>query len=411
MGDLIHPSAPAPPPEPEPIKVNSRSVAVNGLFVIALTLAVYFAKPVLLPVAFALLFSLVLFPIHARLVRWLRMPQQLSATLILVAFMGAIIWGAVNLRQPAIDWFDKLPGSMEQIEAKVQSLRAPISQMSEVAAKIDELANMPQSASPTPAPAPAGKIPGGKVETRRPSQTAEPVTTVKTTVPPPDGKPLKVEVSSGGISQLLWTNISQFGVHLIMTMVLMFFMLSYGEVVYKRLASRSRALSITSEVTSNVSSYLFTVTVINAALGVCIGIAMYLLGMPNPVLWGVLGALLNYVPYLGSMVGEIIVFFVALLTFDSFGRILAVPGVYLILTTLEGSFITPMILGNQFTLNPIFIFIWLLFWSWYWGIPGGIIAMPLLMAFKIVCDHFAATEWISDMISLDHPRRRWRIQT
>lgn len=385
-------------PTPEPPRIRPRSIAINGLFTLALMLVIYVAKPVLLPIFFALLLSLVLYPVHLRLIRWLRFPPQVSAMVILIGFILAIAWASMNLTQPAIAWFGNLPGSIDQIQAKVQHLREPISRVSAVAERIDELTNLP--AQETPEPSNRIKAADGLRTPRGPIPR-----------PTPDpAQPVTVKVATGGIGETVITNVSQFGVHFAMTVILMFFMLAYGDVFNRRLAGRGRAMQITREISSNVSSYLFTVTVINTCLGIAIGIAMYLLGMPNPVLWGVMAAVVNYVPYLGALVGIATVFFVALITFDGIGQIIVVPLVYFSITSIEGNFITPMVLGNRFTLNPIFIFIWLLFWGWFWGVPGGVIAMPLLMAFKIVCDHFKSMEAVSDMISLD-PRRRWRIQS
>jgi predicted PurR-regulated permease PerM len=130
-----------------------------------------------------------------------------------------------------------------------------------------------------------------------------------------------------------------------------------------------------------------TITLINAGLGLAVGIAMSWLGMPNPVLWGVMTGCFNFIPYLGAVSSAIILTLVALLTFDGLDRALLVPSMFMGLTTLEGFFVTPMIVGHRLTLNPVAIFIWLTFWGWLWGVPGMLLAVPLLATLKIVCDH------------------------
>lgn len=125
---------------------------------------------------------------------------------------------------------------------------------------------------------------------------------------------------------------------------------------------------------------------------------MAALDMPNPVLWGVMAGLLNFVPYLGAIVGTGVVALVAVLTFDDVGRVLIPPVSYLALTSLEGQFITPTILGRRLRLNPVVIFVWLVFWGWIWGVPGALVAVPMLAAFKIVCDRVENLRPVGDFL-------------
>jgi predicted PurR-regulated permease PerM len=126
---------------------------------------------------------------------------------------------------------------------------------------------------------------------------------------------------------------------------------------------------------------------VNVGFGIAVGSGLWLVGMPNPILWGILAGVLNYVPYLGGLVGYIIVGFVALTVFDTTGRALMAPGVYFLLNIIEGNIITPAILGRELTLNPVMIFAWLIFWGWIWGIPGALLAIPLLTMTKIIADN------------------------
>jgi predicted PurR-regulated permease PerM len=176
--------------------------------------------------------------------------------------------------------------------------------------------------------------------------------------------------------------------------ILLYFLLASGDLfllklvrVLPRFEDKKIAVTIVHEVRHDVSHYLLTITLINIGLGVATGIAMFWLGMPNPLLWGVMAASFNFIPYLGAMASAIILTLVALLTFDELGRILLVPGVFLVLTSLEGGFVTPAIVGRRLTLNPVAIFVWLTFWGWLWGVPGMLLAVPMLAILKIVCDH------------------------
>ena len=116
-------------------------------------------------------------------------------------------------------------------------------------------------------------------------------------------------------------------------------------------------------------------------------------------MWGVMVAVLNFVPYLGAFVGIVCMTFGAVLSFDSFGFSLIFPGCYLLLATLEGNFITPMVMGRSLTLNPVLVLLSLTFWGWMWGIVGVILAVPILAAFKIFCTHIEQMEPLAEFMS------------
>lgn len=113
---------------------------------------------------------------------------------------------------------------------------------------------------------------------------------------------------------------------------------------------------------------------------------MFVLGMPNPILWGVIAALLTFIPYLGHLIGVAVVSLAAA-TFDELGRIAMAGGIYWGMAVIEGTFVTPLILGRRLTLNPVVVLFSLFFWGWIWGIGGALLAVPLIGAVKICCDH------------------------
>jgi predicted PurR-regulated permease PerM len=152
------------------------------------------------------------------------------------------------------------------------------------------------------------------------------------------------------------------------------------------LDDKKRAVEIYRQIEVDVSTYLSVVTLINIGFGCVIGVSMYLLGMPNPLLWGVMAAVLAYIPYLGALVGIVTVTIVAILTFDDIYRIIMVPIVYFILDNIQGNLIMPMVLGGRLALNPVVIFIWLIFCGWIWGITGALLAVPLLAIIRIISD-------------------------
>jgi predicted PurR-regulated permease PerM len=150
---------------------------------------------------------------------------------------------------------------------------------------------------------------------------------------------------------------------------------------------KRRAVSIVTEIENKISQYLLTVSMMNALVGLLNGVAVWLLGMPDPLLFGTLAFLLNYVPVLGPVTGMVIFFFVGIFTFPSFWEAFIPAAIYLGIHILEGETITPMLLARRFTLNPVVVISSLMFWDWLWGIPGALLSTPLLAVVKIICDH------------------------
>jgi predicted PurR-regulated permease PerM len=215
-----------------------------------------------------------------------------------------------------------------------------------------------------------------------------------------------VEVKRHPITDTLVSRTPEFVTTVLLLFILLYFLLAFdgvflGKVIklLPTLADKKRAVSIATEIEGQVSRYLFTVTLINLGLGLAVGTAVGLLGLRNPIMWGVMVAILNFVPYLGALTGIVCLTLGAVLSFDSFGYALLFPAVYLFLATLEGNFITPWIMGRSLTLNPVMIILSLTFWGWLWGIAGIILAVPILAAFKIFCAHIEPTEPLAEFLS------------
>jgi predicted PurR-regulated permease PerM len=139
-----------------------------------------------------------------------------------------------------------------------------------------------------------------------------------------------------------------------------------------------------------MSRYLAAVTLINLLLGAAVALAMHLLQMPNPLLWGTMVAILNFAPYIGALVSAAVLSLAALTTFPDIAAALAVPGTFLVLTVLEGQVITPAVLGRRTALSPAIVFISVIIWGWLWGIAGALMAVPIATSLKVICDHSPA---------------------
>jgi predicted PurR-regulated permease PerM len=353
-------AAPQPQPDVEDLTaflqgpLDVRSLSLSILMILAIGGMLYIARAVIMPIVLALLLSFLLSPLVRGLAR-LRLPEPVGAAVVLLTIVGMLALGSYGLWEPATRWFQRLPQSISQLEVKMRSVKQSVEDFSQATQKVEKITKMEGgAASPTL-----------KVEVQRPSLTG---TVLNQT--------LGLAATVGAVT------------------ILLYFLLASGDLfllklvrILPRLADKKIAVTIVHEVQHDISYYLLTITLINAGLGTAVGLAMFGLGMPNPLLWGVMAAVFNFIPYLGAVASMIILTIVAVLTFDDLGRALLVPSVFILLTAIEGSFITPTIVGHRLTLNPVAIFIWLTIWGWLWGVPGMLLAVPLLAALKIVCDH------------------------
>lgn len=334
--------------------VDPRTAALVGLFVLASFYTLYFARPFFLPLVLALLLNLLLSPLVSAMGR-LHVPGSLAAGLVVLALVGAVAGSAYVLVEPAAEWIDRAPSSLERVEAKLRRLLEPVERVNRATQEVEKLAEV---------------------------QGGEP------------GAPQQVQVETESLSAALLRHASEITVGFAVVLVLLYFLLASGDLFLRKLIrvlptleDKKRAVDIARQLQRDLSRYLATVTLINVGLGVCIGVAMYLLDMPNPMLWGVMATVLNFVPYLGAIVGILVIALVAALSFDGVGPMLLPPLVYFLLTATEGYFVTPLILGKRLTLSPVMILLSLLFWGWLWGITGAVLAVPMLAVLKILCDH------------------------
>ena len=215
-----------------------------------------------------------------------------------------------------------------------------------------------------------------------------------------------VEVNRHPITEILYMRTPEFIASALLFSILLYFLLAYDGVFSAKLlklmptlSDKKRVISIAHDIESHISRYLLTVTVINACLGLAVGTTVGLLGLPNPVMWGVVVAVVNFVPYLGALTGIICMTVGAILSFNSLSYALIFPGVYLLFSILEGNFVTPWLMGRSLTLNPVIILLSLTFWGWMWGIPGVILAVPVLATFKIFCAHIKPMEPLAEFLS------------
>jgi predicted PurR-regulated permease PerM len=199
--------------------------------------------------------------------------------------------------------------------------------------------------------------------------------------------------SGPSIAEVLFKGTQHFASGFFETLLILFFLLVSGDTFLRRMVEivptfndKRRVVALSQQIEENVSAYLMTITLMNAAVGVATGLAMWACGLGDPVLWGGIAFLLNYVPIMGPFVGVGLFFFAGLLAIDDLWLAALPAGLYLLIHIIEGETVTPMLLARRFTLNPVLVITSLIFWFWMWGVPGAILAVPMLAIAKIICD-------------------------
>jgi predicted PurR-regulated permease PerM len=207
-------------------------------------------------------------------------------------------------------------------------------------------------------------------------------------------KTQKVEVRKPSLGESLLEPTQDILVGGGIVVVLLFFLLASGDLFLRKLVTvlprfedKKAAVEISRQIEHDISTYLLAITVVNAVFGLAIATAMLFLGMPNPLLWGVMAGLLHFIPFLGAVIGISVVTLVAAVTLDGIGAILLVPAAYFSLNIIEEYVVLPLVMGRRLMLNPVVVLVWLIFWTWLWSVPGALMAVPLLAIVKIICDH------------------------
>lgn len=344
--------------------VNVRSVALTGLFILAVFATLKVAGVFFVPLTLALLLNFV-FASTIRTLQRIWIPPPLGAVLVLGCLIGTVSFGVYKLAVPARDWLTKLPVTARQIERKLVDIKRSIRTMTQAGQEVDRLTDMSGS--------------GEKTQ--------------------------KVEVKKPSIGETLLEPTQDFLIGAGTVLILLFFLLASGDLFLRKLVTvlptledKKAAVEISRQIERDISRYLLSISIINAFFGAAIGVAMFFLGLPNPLLWGVMAGLLHFVPFLGAMVGITVVTLVAAVTLDGLSAILLVPAAYLALNLLEEYVCVPLVLGRRLMLNPVVLFIWLIFWGWMWSIPGALMAVPLLAILKIVCDHLPPLAPLAEFI-------------
>ncbi|MGC1481742.1 MAG: AI-2E family transporter [Chthoniobacterales bacterium] len=344
-----------PPAEEKVDLVSGRVVRTCTILLTLLGVfyTLYFARALILPLILATLLSLLLAPAVRFLRSALRIPTALGAGVVLMTLVGVLALAVVFAIQPASDWVQAIPSRIPDLKSQFEALRGPFAQIAEASEQVEEMAS-------------------GNT----------------------DGETQVVKVQTPSWSGFLMEQTPVFLANVTFMFILLYFLLASGDTFLRKIVRLSprfedkrRTVEIAHEIEHRISRYLGAITIVNLGLGVVIGASAWFLGFGNAILWGVLAFVLNYVPYVGALIGALASLVIGLLTFAEPTQALALPAIYVLANVIEGNLITPMVVSRFLTLNPVVVFISIMFWAWLWNVPGALLAVPILAVIKIVCDH------------------------
>jgi predicted PurR-regulated permease PerM len=326
--------------------------------------SLYLGREFLTPLVLAFLLALTLTPI-VRFLAKRSIPSALSATLLIMFTAGLIAILAYVTSGPISALIADAPSISQKLQDKVHTVQITVAKAIKATAEIDS--------------------------------ATEAVS---------DTNVQKVVVAQPGILSRAAGNAVSIGTTLAITFVLSLFLLASGSMFYEKivqsvpkLSDKKRALRVVYSVEREISRYLFTITIINGGLGLVVGLGLWVIGIPNALVWGVAAAILNFLPYIGALVTILVVAVISLATFDGILLGLVAPMFVLSCNIIEGQFVTPLMLGRRLELNPVAVFISISFWSWIWGFIGALLAVPILVVIKVICDHFDPLQAFGNFLS------------
>lgn len=337
----------APPPRPRP----RGSTALIVLATLAVGYTLWAAQALILPVLLAVFFAMVGNPILRALQR-LYLPRFLAALIVLLGGLALAGVLATQLARPAAAWIQQAPREMRDLGKQLQDLTKPVKEANEAAEKIARAA-------------------GG--------ETASTPKVVRTQVDDPYG------VLARG---------PKIVAALLAVILLTFFFMVFGEKLQRNtialLPTRQQqklTMGILQSMEQEISRYVFTITMINAVVGLVFAALLHLLlgvALQEALLWGTIVAILNFAPYVGPMIGVALMLVMGFVTWHEVGPSLWPAAIFLGLHALEGQFVTPIILGRRLALSPLILILGLMLFGWLWGMVGLLLAVPLLVCVKIV---------------------------
>ena len=346
-----------------PLPSDAKTFFLGGIFVLSALTAAYVAREIVLPMIFAVMLNLLMQPALAALER-LRVPRVLGSILLILIVFATIVGIGAAVSGPAEAWIVKLPEGIPRIQERLNFLDAPANTLRRFLAAVNSFGS-------------------GGLQQSSPG--------------PFDG---------GAIVSSVFSGTRSFAGALFTTVLFLYFLLLAGDSFLRRLvevlprfASKRQAVDICQQIGRDISAYLLTITIMNALVGLATAVVMWATGVGDPILWGTVAFILNYVPILGPAAAFFIFLFAGSLTIASTWQALLPAALYVGIHVIEGETATPMLLARRFTLNPVLVIFSFVFWFWLWGVPGAILSAPILATTKIVCDRIRPLAALGHIIS------------
>jgi predicted PurR-regulated permease PerM len=359
--------------------VDVRSLALTAIAVVAVVLMLQLMQSVLIPIVLGILISYALSPIVKTLAR-LWIPRWIGALVAVLVLLAVMAGGVYTFSDDAMAVVREIPEAAQRIKKEITRKRnrpsdSALGQMQEAATKIDEAV----------------------VATSERAPTAEGVQ--------------QVEVVERGFraTDYLWmggAGLIGFGGQFAVILFLVFFLLVTDD-LYKRkfvkitgptLTNKKVTVQILDDINRQIENFIKVQVMTSAIVGIATGFALWWFGVEHYVIWGLLAGIFNSVPYLGPILVSGGLGVVAYMQFGDLVRASYVAGTAMAITSLEGFLLTPALMSRAAQMNPVAIFIGLLFWTWVWGIWGTILAVPMLMMVKAVCDHVEDLQPVSELL-------------
>ena len=333
------------------VEITRRLLHVaTGILVLLSAYTFYVSSPVLIPLTLAVLITMLLAPVMSLLDR-LNTPRPLSAALVLALVLAILGGGAYGLSGPAQEWLQKLPQSGGKIDKMLRSVKKPFAQIQQATEQLSTA-----------------------TEGQR------------------GGAPRRVEMATPSLTERLVGGTAQIAAAVSVIFVLVFFLLSSGDTFLRKLVTviptlkdKKRTVEIIRSIESDISFYLVMMLLINAGLGIGVAIITALMGIPDPLLWGTLTIVLSFAPYVGEMAIAVTLLVISMVTFDTLSQAIEAPAAYVLLMSAV-HLTVPIIVRRRLLLNPVAVFVAIIFLGWIWGIPGALLAVPLLASFKVICE-------------------------
>jgi predicted PurR-regulated permease PerM len=354
-----------------------RTAGIVILATLAVVAALYFGRIFLVPIALAVLFTALLRPVVRRFER-ARLSAPIGASVVLVVFIGLLVTATMALADPVRGWIAQAPDTFAAAQQRMQQLRRPLQTITAAARKVEQAATA----------APADDSGGGR-------------RTPKAEAPAPSGggpNPASLAVRVFGSTTGLLAGVVE-------VVLLTFLLLASGDAFMAKLVKvlpvrreKREAVAIANEAETVVSHYMVATALINLGQGALVALAMWLLHLPNPLLWGLLTFVLEFIPFLGGAGMMILLTLAGLATFDGIGQALLPPAVYLTITTLQNNLVSPVAYGRRLRLNPVAILVGVLFWYYLWGVPGAFLAVPIIATLKILGEHVDALAPLAEFL-------------